>query len=96
MPSYWLKLGDQSVVRFSRPLNPGFVFWLRRRFRARVVSEGGERVTVTRREPFSQEELEEIYWETEYRQQYVSTLEARPPSVFYQSQKTSSNAVRPL
>lgn len=82
-----MRLNDQSIVRFARPLNPGFVFWLRRRFRARVISEGGERVTVTRREPFSAEELEEIYWETEYRQQYVSD---------HQSQNSSSKAVRPL
>ncbi|AP_000425.1 U exon, partial [Fowl aviadenovirus A] len=66
---YWLRLNDQAVVRFDEPLNPGFVFWLRRRYRARVTSEGGERVTVTRREPFNDRELEEIYCETEHRQQ---------------------------
>lgn len=84
---YWLKLNDQATVRFDEPLNPGFVFWLRRRYRARVASDGGERVTVTRHEPFSEKELEEIYCETEYRQQKV---------VFYQSQNVSSKAVRPL
>ncbi|QJP03686.1 U exon, partial [Aviadenovirus cerasi] len=66
---YWLKINDQAIVRFAEPLNPGFVFWLRRRFRARVASDGGERVTMTRREPFNERELEEIYCETEHRQQ---------------------------
>ncbi|AGL34694.1 U exon, partial [Fowl aviadenovirus B] len=66
---YWLKINDQAIVRYSEPLNPGYVFWLRRRYRARVVSDGGERVTITRREPFSAAELEEIYCETEHRQQ---------------------------
>ncbi|BCZ16709.1 U-exon protein [Aviadenovirus bubonis] len=69
---YWLNVNEQAIVRFSEPLNPGFVFWLRRRFRARVASDGGERVTVTRQEPFLSTELEEIYSETEHRQQMVS------------------------
>lgn len=70
---YWLKINDQALIRFEEPLNPGFVFWLKRRFRARVHSVGGERVTVRRKEPFTPQELEELYWETEYRQQRVSS-----------------------
>lgn len=69
---HWLKINDQAIVRYAEPLNPGFVFWLRRRFRARIISDGGERVTMTRREPFSDAELQEIYFETEHRQQRVS------------------------
>lgn len=69
---YWLKVNNQTVVRFSQPLNPGFVFWLKRRYHVRVHSEGGERVSITRPEPFSQEELSDLYSELEYRQQIVS------------------------
>nr|WGL40815.1 U exon [Tawny frogmouth aviadenovirus A] len=68
---YWLKVNEQAIVRFAEPMNPGFVFWLRRRFAARAVSHGGERVYLYRREPFSESELEELYWEIEYRQQRV-------------------------
>ncbi|AIS19801.1 U exon [Fowl aviadenovirus C] len=70
---YWLKINDQAMLRFDEPLNPGFVFWLRRKFRARVHSEGGERVVMTRKEPFSASEMQELYSETDYRQQRVST-----------------------
>lgn len=70
---YWMKLNNQGIVYFEVPLNPGFVFWLRRAFRAHVFSDGGERVTVTRREPFTDAELRDIYLETEHRQQVVST-----------------------
>ncbi|ADE58405.1 U exon protein [Fowl aviadenovirus E] len=88
---YWLKVNDQAIVRFAQPLNPGYVFWIKRRFRARVVSDGGERVTITRREPFSEAELEELYCETEHRQQRVSRGEG-----LHQSQNTSSYALVPL
>ncbi|WPS63626.1 U exon protein [Aviadenovirus phalacrocoracidae] len=108
---YWLKLNDQSIVRFDQPLNPGFVFWLRRKYRAKVVSDGGERVTLTRREPFSEKELQDIYWETEHRQHFVSKsflkkkhrFDFNPPTpstinilCFYQSQYMSSKAFLPL
>lgn len=73
---YWLKINEQARVSFRHPLNPGFVFWLRRRFRAKVVSEGGERVTLTTPEPLSSSDLEDLYWELEYRQHLV-----RPPSL---------------
>lgn len=72
--TYWLTLNDQTKITFPYPLNPGFVFWLKRRFRGRVVSDGGERVSITRKEPFSDEELEEIYLETEHRQKIVSNM----------------------
>lgn len=70
---YWLKLNDSHKISFDYPLNPGFVFWLKRRFRGKVVSDGGERVSISRNEPFSDEELQEIYLETEHRQKVVST-----------------------
>uniref|UniRef100_A0AB38ZPC5 U exon protein n=1 Tax=Psittacine aviadenovirus B TaxID=2169709 RepID=A0AB38ZPC5_9ADEN len=90
---YWLKINDQALLRFDRPLNPGFVFWLRRRYRAHVKSDGGERTTVTRQEPFTGQELREIYSETDYRQQVVSMGDRHGD---YQFQKTGSKAVRPL
>lgn len=71
---YWMRLNGQGVIYFNTPLNPGYVFWLKRTYRAKVLSEGGERVTLTRREPFSDKELEEIYLETEHRQQMVSKI----------------------
>lgn len=73
---YWMKLNNQRMFYFNMPLNPGFLFWLRRTYRARITSDGGERVTVTRQQPFSEKELEEIYLETEHRQQIVSTAAA--------------------
>ncbi|ADM53808.1 U exon [Turkey adenovirus 1] len=72
---YWLKVNEQAVVRFAEALNPGFVFELRRRFRCRVQSDGGARVLITRREPFSERELDELYCELEYRQQKVGERE---------------------
>lgn len=75
---YWLKINDQAIVRFTQPLNPGYVFWLKRRFRARIASDGGERVIMTRREPFNERELEELYCETEHRQQRVSVKTGLP------------------
>lgn len=87
---YWLKINDQAIVRFAQPLNPGYVFWLKRRFRARIASDGGERVVMTRREPFTDSELEELYCETEHRQQRVSL------GPVHQSQNTSSYALVPL
>lgn len=96
----WLRLNNQTIVRYNEPLNPYFVFWLRRRFRAKVMSDGGERITLTRQEPLTEEELEEIYLETEHRQQYVSIIYGYRyiyVTVNYcQLQKVSSKAVRPL
>ncbi|QEJ80781.1 U-exon protein, partial [Southern Psittacara leucophthalmus aviadenovirus] len=66
---YWMNLNNQSMLYFDLPLNPGFIFWIKRNYRARVCSDGGERVTVTRQPPFNDKELEEIYLETEHRQQ---------------------------
>lgn len=37
-----------------------------------MESDGGERTTVRRQEPFSAQELKELYCETDYRQQIVS------------------------
>lgn len=71
-PRFWMNLNGQSRVTFDYPLNPGFVFWIRRKFGAKVDSQGGERVTVTRRQPFTEDELNQLYWETEYRQRVVS------------------------
>ena len=110
---YWLKVNEQAVVRFAEALNPGFVFELRRRFRCRVQSDGGARVLITRREPFSERELDELYCELEYRQQKVGEREraSERASVrtcaagkkrgggggrVYQSQNSSSKALRPL
>ncbi|AXB73050.1 hypothetical protein QKD39_gp45 [Psittacine adenovirus 1] len=91
---YWLRVNDQALLRFDRPLNPGFVFWLRRRYRASVESDGGERTTVTRQEPFTSQELREIYFEVDYRQQIVSMY--KEERTCYQLQNTGSKAVRPL
>lgn len=85
---YWLNINNQAIVRFSEPLNPGFVFWLRRRFRARVVSDGGERVRMTRQRPFTEAELEEIYCETEYRQQMVSNRRLPVPESVLEGRST--------
>lgn len=69
---YWIELNSGEKIWYDYPLNPGFVFWLKRRFKAKIVSHGGERVYMTRREPFSETELRELYSELEYRQRVVS------------------------
>nr|QQD36949.1 U-exon [Pacific black duck aviadenovirus] len=83
---YWMNVNEQNIIRFDHPLNQSFLFWIRRQFNCKIHSEGGERVKVTRRKPFSIEELKRIYSETDYRQRVVS----------YQSQNSFSNAFLPL
>ncbi|BBJ21555.1 U exon [Crane-associated adenovirus 1] len=71
---FWINLNNQSKVYIKKALRPGFVFSLKRKYKCYINNNGGERVTLTRQEPFSDTELSEIYWKIEYHQQSVSTI----------------------
>lgn len=68
----WLDVNQQRRITYRFPLNPGFVFNLKRKYNATVESTDGAHVRLKRKRPFTELEIRDIYWEVEYRQQRVS------------------------